>query len=61
MCLTGHDGNAFAILATCKNSARFNYTSRRWSTREFEMFREIATSGNYDHLLQTVFRFFNVR
>jgi hypothetical protein len=48
--LVGEDGNAFAILG------RVAYAMRQAGIdkAEIDAFRAEATSGNYDHLLQTV-------
>lgn len=48
--LTGTDGNAFAILAKVRTSMRKNGVPKE----EIDKFSDEATSGNYDHLLQTV-------
>jgi hypothetical protein len=54
--LTGEDGNAFAILGRCRKAAR------EAGLRESEItaFVTEATSGDYDHLLQTAMRWFDV-
>jgi hypothetical protein len=53
--LTGEDGNAFAVLGTVKRALRA--AGHADATDEF--FNE-ATSGDYDHLLQTVMAWVNV-
>ena len=53
--LVGKSGNAFAILGACQKVAQ-----REWTPEEWEKFRIKATSGNYDHLLQTVMEYFDV-
>lgn len=54
--LVGHDGNAFAILARCRGAARRS----RWTEDQFRTFQEEAMSGDYDKLLATVTKYFNV-
>jgi len=55
--LIGEDGNAFAILG------RVNREMRRagLSADERKEFTDEATSGDYDHLLQTVMAWFEVQ
>ena len=50
------DGNAFAILARCQSAAR----NAAWDERYLEEFLDEATSGDYNHLLQTVMKYFTV-
>ncbi len=54
--LTGNDGNAFAILGNCQKAAR------RAGLTKFQVdeFVNEATSGDYDHLLQTCMKYFEV-
>jgi len=54
--LVGVDGNAFAILGTCRQSAR----QAGLSQKEISAFVEEATTGDYDHLLATCMRWFTV-
>lgn len=54
--LVGEDGNAFAILARCRKAMRRAGISKE---QQDEFTRE-ATSGDYDHLLQTVIKWFDV-
>jgi hypothetical protein len=51
--LTGDDGNAFAILGKAMKIAKEN--NMAWGI----ILRE-ATSGDYDHLLQTMMKYFDV-
>ncbi len=51
----GEDGNAFAILSRCQKQMRRAGVGDQWDT-----FRAEATSGDYDHLLQTVMDWFSV-
>ena len=50
--LSGHDGNAFAILGRASKAMREDGVPKE-QVKEF--FAE-ATSGNYDNLLQTIMR-----
>lgn len=54
--LTGHDGNAYSILARVKRAMRLYGLS----DEEIAKFRAEAMSGNYDNLLQTCMRWVNV-
>jgi len=51
--LTGGDGNAFAVLGTAQRIAREN--NMDWAPIMKE-----ATSGDYNHLLQTMMKYFDV-
>ncbi|GAA1161461.1 hypothetical protein GCM10009577_94090 [Streptomyces javensis] len=55
--LNGHDGNAFAILGPCREAA----WSAGLSDDEIVAFMNEAVAGDYNHLLQTTMRWFNVR
>ena len=50
--LVGEDGNAFAILGRAARVARKHNLD--WATIQKE-----ATSGDYDHLLQTMMKYFD--
>ena len=54
--LTAIDGNAFMILGACQEAAREAGLSRA----EIGAFFRDAAQGDYDHLLQTVARWFSV-
>jgi hypothetical protein len=54
--LVGEDGNAFAILGRAFSVAR----KAGWSKEKISQFQKEATSGNYDHLLQTCMKYFEV-
>lgn len=54
--LTGIDGNAFNILGVCINEMRKAGLPKE---KRDEFYKE-ATSANYDHLLQTCMKWFNV-
>jgi len=55
--LTGHDGNAFAILGRCRAAAR----DAGLSEEEIAGFMDEAMAGDYGHLLQTAMRWFEIR
>ncbi len=54
--LVGEDGNAFSILGRVSRALR----EAKVPDAERDAFREEATSGDYDHLLQTVMRWVEV-
>jgi len=54
--LTGHDGNAFVILSRCRKAAR----EAGVSEAEISAFIAEAMGKDYDHLLQTAMRWFEV-
>ena len=53
--MVGQDGNAFAILGRCKQAAR----DAGLEKAEIGAFIAEATSGDYDHLLQTAIHWFD--
>ena len=53
--LVGEDGNAFSILARAQRAL-----SRAGRGSEWDAFLKEATSGDYDHLLQTCMAWFEV-
>lgn len=53
--LTNRDGNAFAILARCKNALTLAGKEDKWPE-----FLTEATSADYPHLLVTVMKWFEV-
>jgi hypothetical protein len=54
--LTGQDGNAYAILGTVQRALR-----KAGHAGDLAEFFAEATSGDYDHLLQTCMRWVTVR
>lgn len=54
--LVGEDGNAFSILGSCRRAMR----RAGLDNDEIEAFSTEATSGDYDHLLQTCMAWFDV-
>lgn len=52
--LVGEDGNAYAILARCRKAMR----KANIDAEVQENFLKEATSGNYNHLLITVMKWF---
>ena len=55
--LTGQDGNAFAVLGRCREAAR----DAGLSGEEIAAFMDEAMACDYDHLLQTAMRWFEIR
>ncbi|MBO6886300.1 MAG: hypothetical protein JJ869_22385 [Marivita sp.] len=55
--LTGHDGNAFAILGRCKQAAQAGGLEKA----DIDAFLAEATARDYDHLLQTAMRWFDTQ
>ncbi len=53
--IIGQDGNVFNLLAICKTAMRRNRIQSQWPE-----FHKEATSGDYDHALQTIMAWFNV-
>jgi hypothetical protein len=54
--LTGNDSNAFMVLGLCQCAAR----AADLPKEEIDAFREEATAGDYNQLLQTAMRWFNI-
>jgi len=54
--LSGQDGNAFFILGRARTVAR----KAGWSNKKQKELMDEATSGDYDHLLQTMMKYFDV-
>ena len=55
--LTSHDGNAFAVLGRCREAA----AEAGLSDDEITAFMDEAMAGDYDHLLQTAMRWFDIQ
>lgn len=55
--LVGHDGNAFSVLGRCRKAAQ----EVGLPEDEIAAFLAEAVAGDYDHLLQTTMRWFDVR
>ncbi len=54
--LVGTDGNAFALIGKVRQALKANGVSKE----EIDDFSKEATSGNYNHLLQTCMKWVNV-
>ena len=54
--LIGKDGNAFNLLGLAKRDAK----RAGWPQEKVNAFMKQATSGDYDHLLQTCMKYFDV-
>jgi hypothetical protein len=55
--LTGQDGNAFMVLGLVRRAMK----KAGLSQEEIKAFMDEATSGNYDHLLQTAMQWVDVK
>lgn len=62
--LVGRDGNAFAILGFAHRAYKDHHRKLKTPFAEvdagWDKIREEATSGDYDHLLQTMMKYFDV-
>lgn len=54
--IIGADGNAFAILGVARRTAR----EAGWDKEKIEKFFAEAVAGDYDHLLNTCSKYFEV-
>ena len=54
--LIGLDGNAFVILAALKEAA----LKAGWPREKIDLVLDEARSGDYDHLLRTALKYFEV-
>jgi len=54
--LIGEDGNAFVALGKARRVAR----KAGWSKEKIDEMMQEAKSGDYDHLLQTMIKYFDV-
>jgi hypothetical protein len=54
--LTGINGNAFSVLGACRRAAE----RARLPQEEIDAFYTEAKSDDYDHLIQTAMRWFDV-
>jgi hypothetical protein len=54
--LIGRDGNAFAILGACQLAAK----KAGWAPEQIKAVLDEMMSGNYDHLLETAVKHFEV-
>jgi hypothetical protein len=54
--LSGIDGNVFAIFGACIKSARRNGVPQK----DVDTFLKEAKQGDYDHVLQTCHKYFDV-
>jgi len=54
--LTGESGNAFAILGEVRRAMK----KAKLPKEEQDQFMKEATSGNYDHLLETCMNWFTI-
>ena len=54
--LVGHDGNAFNVLGLARRAAK----EAEWSQEKIDQFMKEAMAGNYDNLLATCMKHFDV-
>jgi hypothetical protein len=54
--LVGQNGNAYVILGLARRAAKKD----GWDPDRIKVFIDEATSGDYDHLLQTCMKYFDV-
>jgi hypothetical protein len=54
--LVGQNGNAFMVLGLANKAAR----KAGWTKAEIDEFMAEAMNGDYDHLLQTCMKYFDV-
>lgn len=54
--IIGKDGNAFAILGEARRAAK----KAGWPQEKIEGMLQDAMSGDYNHLLSTISKYFNV-
>jgi hypothetical protein len=55
--LVGQDGNAFNILGLCQRAAR----KAGWTKEQIDAVMQEMRSSDYDHLLQTAMKHFEVK
>jgi len=55
--LVGTDGNAFALMGKCQQAAR----KAGWTRETISAVMNEATAGDYNHLLATLMKYFEVR
>lgn len=54
--LVGMDGNAFVLLGKCQSAAR----KAGWKKETTKSVMDEAMAGDYNHLLATLMKYFNV-
>jgi hypothetical protein len=54
--LLGRDGNAFVIMGACQSAAR----KAGWTKEQIDAVLNEMQSGDYNHLLATAMKFFDV-
>ena len=54
--LVGQDGNAFNVLGLARRAAK----RAEWPQEKIDAFMKEATSGDYDNLLTTCMKYFDV-
>ncbi len=56
--LSGNDGNAFGVIATCRKALMRSDVANK--NEIWDVIHAEATAGNYNHLLQTMQKWFDV-
>ena len=54
--LSGEDGNAFSIIGRARRAAK----KAGWTEEKITAFQDDAMSGDYNHVLQTCMKYFEV-
>lgn len=54
--LLGRNGNAFAVIGACNTAAK----KAGWSKEQIETVMDEMMAGDYDHLLHTAMKYFQV-
>jgi len=55
--LVGQDGNAFMVLGLCQRAAR----RAGWTQEQIDKVINEMANGDYDHLLRTAMKYFEVQ
>lgn len=58
--LSGVDGNVYSILGKCMKAFKKYLNENKLDIGEADSFYEEATSGDYDHVIQTCMKWFNI-
>jgi hypothetical protein len=54
--LSGQDGNVYSIIGRCREAAK----KAQWLPTEWEAVKKEMMDGDYDHVLQTAMKYFEV-
>lgn len=58
--LSGNDGNAFAIMGACQRAYKKHYGNFVDGPVTWDLIHTEMVSGDYDHLLATAMKYFDV-